>query len=154
GEIVAVVLAESRERSTDAAELIAVEYEPLPAVTDPLRALEDDVLLFAKPGTNVCMQRPRGSTDQELFDGCEVVTSGAFTSQRIATCPIEPRAGAARLEDDGRLTVWLSTQTPHQDREGLAAALRIGESQIRVLAPDVGGGFGGKVLATEYVLIA
>src|SRR5205085_8517377 len=113
GEIVAVVLAESRERSADVAELVAVEYEPLAAVTDPVRAIEGDVLLFDGAGTNVCAQRPRGSTDEELFDSCEVVASGQLTSQRIATCPIEPRAGAARVEDDGRLTVWLSTQTPH-----------------------------------------
>jgi carbon-monoxide dehydrogenase large subunit len=154
GEIVAVVLAETRERSTDAAELVAVEYEPLPAVTDPIRAVEGDVLLFEELGTNVCVERVRGSTDEQLFNGCEVIASGQFTSQRIATCPIEPRAGAARVEDDGRLTVWLSTQTPHQDRAGLAAALRIDDGQIRVLAPDVGGGFGGKGLAVEYVLIA
>jgi carbon-monoxide dehydrogenase large subunit len=154
GDIVAVVLAESRGRAVDAAELVEVEYEPLPAVTDAVRALDGDVLLFEEAGTNVCVERPRGGSDEELFDGADVVVSGQLTSQRIATCPIEPRAGAARVEDDGRLTAWLSTQTPHQDHAGLAGALQIDESQIRVLAPDVGGGFGGKGLAVEYVLIA
>jgi carbon-monoxide dehydrogenase large subunit len=154
GEIVAVVLAPSRERSVDAAELVEVEYEPLPVVTDALGAAEDEVLLFEDTGTNVCLERPPATTDDDLFGDCEVTASGTITSQRIATCPIEPRAAAARVEDDDRLTVWLSTQTPHQDRDGLAAILGTDPGMIRVLAPDVGGGFGGKGLNGEYVLVA
>jgi carbon-monoxide dehydrogenase large subunit len=154
GEIVAVVLADTRARSVDAAELVGVDYEPLPVVTDATEALEETVLLFDEAGTNVCLDQPRSSTDEELFDGCEVVASGTFTSQRIAACPIEPRATAAEFGDDGRLTVWLSTQTPHQDRDGLADALGTAPDQIRVLAPDVGGGFGAKGLSVEDVLLA
>jgi carbon-monoxide dehydrogenase large subunit len=154
GEIVAVVLAETPARSVDAAELVAVDYEPLPVVTDAAKALTSDVLLFEEAGTNVCLERPAASTDEDLFDGCEAVASGTITSQRIAAAPIEPRATAARVEDDGRLTVWLSTQTPHQDRDGLASALGVEPTSIRVLAPDVGGGFGGKGLDVEDVLVA
>jgi carbon-monoxide dehydrogenase large subunit len=154
GEIVAAVLAPTREQSVDAAELVDVDYEPLPVVTDPLEAVENDVLLFEDTGTNVCLERPAATDDAELFSGCEVIASGTITSQRIATCPIEPRAAAARVEDDDRLTVWLSTQTPHQDRDGLAMILGADPEQIRVLAPDVGGGFGGKGLNGEYVLVA
>ena len=154
GEIVAVVLAETPARSVDAAELVAVDYEPLPAVTDAAKALTSNVLLFEEAGTNVCLERPAATTDQDLFDGCEAVASGTITSQRIAAAPIEPRATAARVEDDGRLTVWLSTQTPHQDRDGLASALGVEPASIRVLAPDVGGGFGGKGLDVEDVLVA
>jgi carbon-monoxide dehydrogenase large subunit len=154
GEIVAVVLAPSGARSVDAAELVAVDYEPLPAVTDAAKALDSDVLLFEDAGTNVCLERPATSSDEELFEGCDVVAAGTLTSQRIAACPIEPRANAARVEDDGRLTVWLSTQTPHQDRDGLASALGAQPETIRVLAPDVGGGFGGKGLDVEDVLVA
>jgi carbon-monoxide dehydrogenase large subunit len=154
GEIVAAVLAPTRERSVDAAELVAVDYEPLPVVTDPREALQNEVLLFEDTGTNVCLERPAASTDDELFEGCEVVASGTLTSQRIAACPIEPRAAAAQVEDDDRLTVWLSTQTPHQDRGGLAAILGTDPALIRVVAPDVGGGFGGKGLNGEYILVA
>jgi carbon-monoxide dehydrogenase large subunit len=154
GEIVAAVLAPSRERSVDAAELVTVDYEPLPVVTDPLEAATDEVLLFEDTGTNVCVERPAASTDDELFGGCEVVASGTITSQRIAACPIEPRAAAARVEDDDRLTVWLSTQTPHQDRDGLAMILGTDPALIRVVAPDVGGGFGGKGLNGEYIMVA
>jgi len=154
GEVVAAVLAPTRERSVDAAELVEVDYEPLPVVTDPLEALKDEVLLFEEIGTNICIEREAATTDDQLFAGCEAVASGTLTSQRIAACPIEPRAAAARVEEDDRLTVWLSTQTPHQDRDGLAGILGADPAQIRVLAPDVGGGFGGKGLNGEYALVA
>ena len=140
--------------SVDAAELVAVEYDPLPVVTEPQAALEDEMLLFEEAGTNVCGARSRQSSDEELFDGCEVTSSGTVTSQRIAACPIEPRATAARFGEDGRLTIWLSTQTPHQDRDGLASALGIEPEAIRVIAPDVGGGFGAKGLSVEDVVVA
>ncbi len=154
GEIVAVVLAPTRELSVDAAELVEVDYEPLPVVTDPLEAIKDEVLLFEEVGTNICAEREAAFSDEELFAGCDVVASGTITSQRIAACPIETRAAAARVEDDDRLTAWLSTQTPHQDRDALSAILGTDPTQIRVIAPDVGGGFGGKGLCGEYVLVA
>jgi len=154
GDIVAIVLGETREQSVDAAELVDIDYEWLPVVVDPIKALEDEVLLFEAAGTNLCREQPSTSSDEELFAGCERVVSGALTSQRIAACPIEPRAHAARVEPDGRLTAWLSTQTPHQDREQLAAALGLEPEAIRVIAPDVGGGFGGKGLDVEDVLVA
>ncbi len=154
GDIVAVALAPTREASVDAAELIEVEYDPLPVLIDPAEAAKNEVLLFEEPESNTCMARPRSSTDEELFSDCDVVAEGHMTSQRIAAAPIEPRTHAARVEEDGRLTVWLSTQTPHQDRDGLARALGMEPEQLRVVAPDVGGGFGGKGLDVEDVLVA
>jgi carbon-monoxide dehydrogenase large subunit len=154
GEIVAAVLGEGRELGVDAAELVQVEYEPLPVVTDAREALGNQVLLFPEVETNVCLHRPPESRDESLFDGCDVTTSGAVISQRLAACPIEPRSNAAQLGDDGRLTVWLSTQTPHQDRDGIAMILGMEPDQVRVVAPDVGGGFGGKGLDVEDVLVA
>jgi aerobic carbon-monoxide dehydrogenase large subunit len=154
GDIVAVAMAPTREASVDAAELIDVDYQPLPVLIDPAEAVENQKLLFEDAGTNICFERPPASTDDDLFSDCPVVVEGGMTSQRIAACPIEPRAHAARLEDDGRLTVWLSTQTPHQDRAGLARALGMEPEQIRVIAPDVGGGFGGKGLDVEDILVA
>jgi carbon-monoxide dehydrogenase large subunit len=153
GEIVAVVLAPSAAASVDAAELVTVDYEPLAAVTDPLKAVADEVLLFEEAGTNVCLVRPAAGPPDELLDDCAVVASGTLTSQRISACPLEPRATAAQFEAE-KLTVWLSTQTPHQDRDGLAAALGLAPQAVRVMAPDVGGGFGSKILAVEDVLIA
>jgi carbon-monoxide dehydrogenase large subunit len=154
GDIVAVALAPTREASADAAELVEVDYEPLPVLVDPGEAAKDETVLFDDAGTNICFARPAAADEHELFSDCPVVVEGGLTSQRIAACPIEPRSHAARLEEDGRLTVWLSTQTPHQDRAGLARALAMEPEQIRVIAPDVGGGFGGKGLDVEDILVA
>ena len=85
---------------------------------------------------------------------CEVVVSGRLVSQRMAACPLEPRGCAAVVGDDGRLTLWLSTQTPHQDRDELARILGLEPADVRVVAPDVGGGFGAKMLGVEEVLVA
>jgi aerobic carbon-monoxide dehydrogenase large subunit len=153
GDIVAAVVAPTREASVDAAELVEVDYEPLPHVTDMVKAREDEVLLFEEVGTNVALRHPPEQPDPNLFDGCEVTTSGRVVSQRLAACPIEPRATAARFED-GRVTVWLSTQTPHQDKMVLGLQLGLEPDQVRVIAPDVGGGFGGKGLDVEDVIVA
>jgi aerobic carbon-monoxide dehydrogenase large subunit len=152
GDIVAVVLAPTRGASVDAAELVEVAYEPLPHVTDIREAVTDEVLLFEEVGTNVALAHPPENPDPAMFDGCEAVVSGSFVSPRLAACPIEPRATAAVFED-GRLTIWLSTQTPHQDKMVLGLLLGLGEDGVRVLAPDVGGGFGGKGLDVEDVIV-
>ena len=153
GEAVAVVLAGSREQSVDAAELVAVDYQPLAVVTDPVKALQNDVLLFEQSGTNVCFERPATTGEDELFEGCEAVAEGVVTSQRISACPIEPRATIAHHRD-GRLTVWLSTQTPHSDKAALAQTLGLEADAVRVIAPDVGGGFGSKGLSVEDAVLA
>jgi aerobic carbon-monoxide dehydrogenase large subunit len=154
GEIVAAVVTETPTLGVDAAELVVVDYEPLPVVIDPRAALRDETVLHPDSGTNVCLHIEPEPPDAGLFDDCEVVISGEHLSQRLAVCPLEPRSSAARVEDDGRLTLWLSTQTPHQDRDAAAGALGVEPDRVRVVAPDVGGGFGGKMLAVEDVLLA
>ncbi|HET9733304.1 MAG TPA: xanthine dehydrogenase family protein molybdopterin-binding subunit [Acidimicrobiales bacterium] len=144
GEPVAVVLAESRAAAVDAAEMVIVDYEPLPAVVDPVRAAEDENLLFPEAGTNVCFALPLGP-DEHLFDDCEVVLRRRIGNQRVAPCPLEVRAAVSRWEPDGRLTHWASTQTPHQCKTELATLYGVEPDQVRVIAPDVGGGFGAKI---------
>ena len=153
GDIVAVVLAETREASVDAAELVAVEYEPLPVVTDPVEAVKDETVLYPGVGTNVCFQRPPEGPDPELFASSDVVVQGRLISQRLSGLPIEPRATAAQFGDDGRLTVWISSQTPHQDKMLLGMLLGLDAEHVRVVAPDVGGGFGAKGLDVEDVIV-
>jgi aerobic carbon-monoxide dehydrogenase large subunit len=154
GEVVAVVVTETPAQGVDAAELVIVDYDPLPVVVDPRAALRDDTVLQPDAGTNICLHMAPEQPDPGLFDGCDVVISGEHVSQRLAVCPLEPRSSAARVEEDGRLTLWLSTQTPHQDRAAAAGALGMEPDRIRVVAPDVGGGFGGKMLSVEDVLLA
>ena len=151
GDIVAVALSATRGGSVDAAELVEVDYEPLPVVTDVEEAAKDEVLLFEDVGTNICLHRPL-EPDEHLFDACDIVTTGTIFSQRLAACPVEPRATIGQFED-GKLTMWLSTQTPHQDKMVLGLLLGLEPEQVRVVAPDVGGGFGGKGLSVEDVLI-
>jgi carbon-monoxide dehydrogenase large subunit len=153
GDIVAVVLSETREGAYDAAELVMVDYEPLPSVTDLREAARDEVLLFEDVGTNTCIHVPPRDPDPQLFDACEVVVTGSIESQRLAACPVEPRCTIAEFGDDERLTVWLSTQTPHQDKIVLGLMLGLEPEQVRVIAPDVGGGFGGKGLDVEDVIL-
>ncbi len=153
GEIVAVVVSEGRAAGEDAAELVAVDYDALPVVVNPSDAAKDEVLLFPDVGTNVAALGGSPEHDEKLFDGCDVVVSGTITSQRMAACPLEPRSAAAEVGADGRLTAWLSTQTPHQDRFVLAGTFGLDPAQIRVVAPDVGGGFGAKMLSVEEILV-
>jgi len=153
GDIVAVVLTEDRASGVDAAELVLVDYDPLPAVVDPEAALAGDVLLYPDLGTNVCASHPVEAPDDALFEGCDVVVSGRLVSQRLAACPLEARGCVAELGEDGRMTLWLSTQTPHLDRHVLGLFLGLGDERVRVVAPDVGGGFGAKGLSVETVIV-
>ncbi|HXZ57579.1 MAG TPA: xanthine dehydrogenase family protein molybdopterin-binding subunit [Gaiellaceae bacterium] len=153
GEIVAIVVSQDRVTGADARELVFVDYDPLPVVVDVQDALKDEVLLFPEVGTNVSGTEELQERDEALFDGCDVVVSGKLESQRMAPCPLEPRSAAAEVGPDGRVTAWLSTQAPHGDRQGLAARLGLEPEQIRVIAPDVGGGFGAKTLNVEDVLV-
>ena len=153
GDIVACILSETRAAGADAAELVFVDYEDLPVVTDPREAVKDEVLLYPDVGTNVAAKRPAEQSDDELFAGCEAVVEGTLVSQRMASSPLEPRAAAASVDENGKLTAWLSTQTPHQDREGIAANLGMEPQEVRVVGPDVGGGFGAKGLKVEDILL-
>ncbi|HSC03539.1 MAG TPA: xanthine dehydrogenase family protein molybdopterin-binding subunit [Solirubrobacteraceae bacterium] len=153
GDIVAVVLADTREASVDAAELVAVEYDALPAVVDPMEAVKDEVLLFPEVGTNICFHRPADNPDPSLLESSDVRVSGRLISQRISALPIEPRSSAAQFGEDGRLTMWISSQTPHQDKAYLGGLLGLDEEHVRVVAPDVGGGFGAKGARVEDVIL-
>jgi carbon-monoxide dehydrogenase large subunit len=153
GEIVAVVVSEDRATGVDAAELVLVDYDPLPVVVDPVESAKDETLLFPDAGTNVAARTGSPDHDEALFDGCDAVVSGSVVSPRMAPCPLEPRSAAAQVGPDGRLTAWLSTQTPHQDRMMLAGVLGLEPAQLRVVAPDVGGGFGAKLSGIEEILV-
>src|SRR4051794_36126256 len=155
GEIVAVVLTEDRLQGPDAAELVVVDYDERPAVTDPEAAAKGETLLFPDAGTNVCAQFPAEDPDEHLFDDCDVVVTATFRSQRLASCPMECRVAVASWGEDGRLTHWASSQTPHATRDALAGALDVDAAQVRVIVPDVGGGFGPKGgAAVEDIIVA
>jgi carbon-monoxide dehydrogenase large subunit len=154
GDVVAIVLADSRAASVDAAEQVFVDYDPLPAVVAPTDAVKDEVLLFPAAGTNVAARSGSPEHDEQLFDGCDVVAAGRLVSQRMAPSPLEPRSAVVEPGEDGTLTAWLTTQTPHMDGFIMAGLLGLEPSQVRVISPDVGGGFGAKLSSVEEYLVA
>ena len=146
GEPVAAVVTEERYQGPDAAELVSVDYDPLPAVVDAEAAIDSPTLLFEELGTNVAcdISAMVGFTeDPNYFDGCDVVVRARFVNQRVAPCPLEVRSAAAAWDGD-HLTQWASTQAPNSLRDGLAGVYGLDPAKVRVIAPDVGGGFGAK----------
>jgi carbon-monoxide dehydrogenase large subunit len=143
GEPIAVVVTDDAYRGPDAAELVWADYDPLPVVIDPQAAASDEVLLYEDIGTNTVVELAFGRTD-DFFDGCEVVIEQKVVNQRVAACPLEVR-GAAAAWVDGRINLWVSTQGAHAVRDSLVAFYALQPDQVRVVAPDVGGGFGPKI---------
>jgi len=155
GMAVAAVVAESRTIAEDAANTIEVEYEALPSVIDAEKALEPGAALAREElDSNICyVATKKGGDVDKAFAQAEHICGMHIVSPRQVALAIEPRGIVVRPEPSGDLTVWLSTQAPHRVRGDLATALGFPEHKIRVIAPDVGGGFGSKgPLYREYVL--
>jgi len=151
GEPVAIVLTEDGYQGEDAAELVSVDYEPLPAVVGVDAALAGTSLLFPEAGSNV-VRSGGGPAPDGAFDGCDVVVERTFPNQRVAPVPLEVRAAAATWAD-GRLTLWASTQNAQQARDQVAGALGLDASSVRVITPDVGGGFGAKIATDRDTIV-
>lgn len=147
GDPVAVVVAESRALAKDAAELVEVEYEPLPSVADVEQALADGApLVHEDLGTNECYVWKLETEDvQAAIDAADVVVTRRYRQPRLIPNAIEPRGVLAQVGPTGDVTLWSATQTPHIQRFVLQLVLGIPEAKIRVIAPDVGGGFGSKI---------
>jgi aerobic carbon-monoxide dehydrogenase large subunit len=149
GEIVAAVLAETRGQAADAANMIQVEYEELPAVMDLEKAL-DPKSPKAHEGAadNVSWDLTYTGPDvtEAVFKEAEVVVKQRILQNRLAPVPMEPRGVLAEYESfDRKLTIWMSSQNPHFIRLFVSGAMGLKESQVRVVSPDVGGGFGSKI---------
>jgi carbon-monoxide dehydrogenase large subunit len=160
GEPVAAVVAQTLAQARDAVEAIAVDYEPLPAVVDAVTATAPGAtLVMAEAGSNVACQKrygDRAAADAAFARAAHVVTLD-LVNQRVAACPIEPRATLATYDAaTDRLTLRTSCQTPTGLRDELCdEVLRIPKDKVRVLVGDVGGGFGMKTnLYGEDVVVA
>ncbi len=151
GELVAVVAATTPAQAVDAAELVEVVVDPLPAVVDP-RTAADAPPLFDGAGSNVVMQYDRGRID-DLFELASHVETGRYPNQRLCSAPMEPSGVIARPTADGGLDVWATGQGPHVIRHELSKALGLDEALIRVRSVAVGGGFGGRHSAPVEVLV-
>ncbi|MSQ69976.1 MAG: xanthine dehydrogenase family protein molybdopterin-binding subunit [Betaproteobacteria bacterium] len=157
GHPVAMIVAESRLATLDALELMTVDYENLPAVVDAVAALEPDAPLIEpawKTNLALSVATGKGNPD-EVFATAPIVVADEFRTQRYVASPLETRGILAVVEPfSGSLTIWASTQTPHVLQMILAGTLRMPIERIRVVACDVGGGFGQKgVQSVEDALV-
>lgn len=147
GEPVAVVVAETAAAAADALELVDVDYDPLPVVADPEEALRPDApVQFPGLGTNVAAGE-RDAAGEEVLADADVVVRARIENQRVAAVPLEGNAivvvpGGPDEEFD--LTLYVSTQSPHSLWSAAARAYGLPRDRVRVVAPDVGGAFGGK----------
>ena len=157
GQAVAVLIAEDIYTAADALDQIVVDYEILPALTDPYEALEPGAMIIhPDQGSNVSLRTVNGGGDLDgAFAQADHVVRQTYQVQRLAPAPMEPRGLIADYDSQADLlTVWDSTQHPHEVREHLVHLLGRTEESIRVIAPDVGGGFGEKAsLFPEEVVI-
>jgi carbon-monoxide dehydrogenase large subunit len=148
GEPVAAVIAEDPYQARDAAELVEVEYESLPAVVDGEKAVTGEpALVHEQFGSNVAFNFPLKNGDiAAAFKNADRVVKARFINQRLAPVPMETRGLVAQyLPGEKSLTVWTSTQIPHLAKTQISLMLGIPETQVRVVTPEVGGGFGSKL---------
>ncbi|HJQ69487.1 MAG TPA: glyceraldehyde dehydrogenase subunit alpha [Blastocatellia bacterium] len=156
GQPIAVVVATDRYAARDAVDLIMVDYEELPAVVDVEEAAKGGPLVYEEYGDNIAYKLTAGEGDIEaaLASGDHVIKQ-RLVHQRLAPIAMEPRGVLARyLPGEQELTIWSSTQIPHLLRTQLAIMIGIAENKLRVITPEVGGGFGSKlnVYAEEALL--
>ena len=172
GEQVAAVIARDPKTALKAAKLVKVEYEPFSAVFDPVEALKEDAPVihpelgnyphvpwfFPKGGSNVAhLRKVRKGDVEKGFKEADFVLEDTYRIPRYAHCCLETHIAVGLLDYSGRLTVWASSQSPHTQRNLFADALAplgFSHKDIRVIAPYVGGGFGGKAGVTMEVIAA
>ena len=159
GEVVACIIARSAAEARDAVELVDVDYDELPVVLDIEQAATDEVLVHADLGTNKSAtwvfdsaEAGTGGNVEEAITGADVVIERTFLQQRLIPAFMEPRSTVVDPTGE-QITMWSATQVPHILRLLLSMTLNIPESKVRVVAPDVGGGFGGKLQVTPEEVI-
>jgi carbon-monoxide dehydrogenase large subunit len=157
GEPVAVIVSETREQGEDASEMVIVDYNFLEPLIDLEQSMASSNLIYESCGSNVVFDTTvlgiPENTGDAYFADCEVVVKGRFINQRVAPCPLEVRGSAAAWGSDGRLVQWLSTQHAQGAHAPIAATNGVDVAQVRVMTPDVGGGFGAKIGAYPEELL-
>ncbi len=154
GDPIVVIVAETFQQAMDAAELVYIDYEYLPTIINPEDAfIEGNQIIFPEKGDNLAISLVDPEADV-LSDATHVIR-GRYVNQRVAGVPLEPNSAAAIHHDDGRLTFYCATQMPHSLKDKLGETLNRDPASIRVIAPDVGGGFGAKAgLYIEFPVLA
>ena len=156
GELVAAVVTQRPDQGEDAIEKAIVEYETLEPLIDLEQAMVSKTLIYEECGSNIVMGTVEmgmpDNTGDEIFKDCEVVVKGRFMNQRVAPCPLEAR-GSAATWIDGRLIQWISTQLAQGVRTEVVKVNKVDAENVRIITPDVGGGFGAKISAYSEELL-
>ncbi|MGI8492125.1 MAG: xanthine dehydrogenase family protein molybdopterin-binding subunit [Acidimicrobiales bacterium] len=156
GEPVAAVVAETLRAAIDAAELVVVDYDPLPSVVDPEEALAPGAPLQFEDVKGNLAAGERDPGEPDPLEGAATVVRARLVNQRVAVVPMEANAAMAVPGDDGeghQLTLYVSTQMPHGLARMAAPLVGLDRRQLRVVTPDVGGGFGAKAgVAAEHLV--
>ncbi len=156
GDQVALVVAETEEIAAQARDLIEVEYEDLPVLTDPEAAMQEDApLLHPDRGSNVFQHyRIRKGDVEAAFAQADVIVEGEYRTPAQEHAYLQPEAGIAYIDEEGRVTVKVGGQWTHEDREQIAHALGLPEEQVRVIYPAIGGAFGGREDMSVQIVLA
>lgn len=147
GDGVAMVVATSKYIAADAVELIDVEYEVLPSISNQKDARKDDApQIYEEVQNNVAFKYVAGEVSDEDLNNAEVLMKGTYNTQRVAPSPMETRNSLAQYNPgDGELKLYVGSQNPHIHRMVLSEVLKFPEHKLRVKVADMGGGFGGKI---------
>ncbi|MDR3574940.1 MAG: molybdopterin-dependent oxidoreductase [Anaerolineaceae bacterium] len=146
GDQIAIIVAEDEEIAAKARDLIIVDYEDLPILTDPLKAMDADApLLHPDRGSNVFVNyRIRKGNVEEAFQKADVIVEGEYRTPAQEHAYLQPEAGISYIDDEGRVTVVVAGQWTHEDQEQIAHALHLTAEKVRVIYPAIGGAFGGR----------
>jgi CO/xanthine dehydrogenase Mo-binding subunit len=156
GDQVAIVVAETESIASEAVELIQIEFEDLPILSDPLQAMEDmENLLHPDVGSNVFYQpRIRKGDVESGFEQADVIVEEEYRTPPQEHAYLQPEAGVAYIDEEGRVTVEVAGQWTHEDREQIAHALDLPEEKVRVIYPAIGGAFGGREDMSVQIVLA
>jgi CO/xanthine dehydrogenase Mo-binding subunit len=156
GDQIAIIVADDEEIAAKAKDLISVEYEDLPVVTDPIKAMESGAfLLHPDRGSNVfCNYRIRKGNVEEAFQKADIIVEGEYRTPAQEHAYLQPEAGISYYDDDGRVTVVVAGQWTHEDQEQIAHALHLPAEKVRVIYPAIGGAFGGREDMSVQIILA
>lgn len=157
GDQIALVVAESEEIASKACEMIEVDFEDLPVVTDPRQAMQpDSVLIHPERGdSNICVHyKIRKGEVETGFKQADVIVEGEYQLPFQEHAYLQPEAGYAYMDEEGRVTVHVAGQWAHTDRHQIAHALNLPDEQVRVIYPAIGGAFGGREDMSVQIVLA
>ncbi len=156
GDQVALVIAETEAIAAEAMKLIEIEYEDLPIITDPLKAMKEDaILLHPDKGSNIFGRyRIRKGDVEKAFQEADVIVEAFYQTPAQEHAYLQPEAGLGYIDEEGRVTVIVGGQWAHEDQEQIAHALALPLDQVRVIYPAIGGAFGGREDMSVQIVLA